>query len=202
MFHGSWTASLCDRLYLVMPILATLGLLCAEGVCCIRIWTIHKRSRFIFSFLATLFTTMAGIQFYAISKYVAFRDETGSCIAAGQGVWLALYWLAPATLDVSMIRFGMLACTFTHSILSSLAPPFAADPPLPRHLCRRSRDPPIRRQSSPRRDPTRPSLLLPLCLLRLHHLRRPHDGQFCLPSVPQQPTRHRRTRHRSHALGA
>ncbi|PWN26155.1 hypothetical protein BDZ90DRAFT_46323 [Jaminaea rosea] len=109
MFHGSWTASLCDRLYLVMPILATLGLLCAEGVCCIRIWTIHKRSRFIFSFLATLFTAMAGIQFYAISKYVAFRDETGSCIAAGQGVWLALYWLAPATLDLILLFLAIFA---------------------------------------------------------------------------------------------
>lgn len=84
-----------------MPILTTLGLACAEAICCMRIFALNHRSRSILSLLTVLFTGMVGIQSYAISEYSAFRDDRGSCIAAGQGVWLALYWLAPAVLDVS-----------------------------------------------------------------------------------------------------
>lgn len=100
MFHGQWTEDACNRVYLAMPILATLGMLCAEGVCCIRIWTIHKRSPLILSLLGIFLTATACVQSYAITNYVAFR-EGGSCVAAGKGLWLSFYWIAPAILDVS-----------------------------------------------------------------------------------------------------
>lgn len=101
MFHGNWTEATCNRLYLVMPILTTMGLACSETICAMRVYAILRRDRLLFIVLVSMLTAMVGIQSYAISDYTAFQDDRGSCIAAGQGVWLAAYWLAPAILDVS-----------------------------------------------------------------------------------------------------
>lgn len=115
MFYGQWSENACNRLYLAMPILATLGMLCAEGVCCIRIWTIHKRNPLVLSILAVFLSATACIQSYGITNYVAFR-EGGSCVAAGRGLWLTFYWIAPAILDVSLPVAEACVCWYRGSI--------------------------------------------------------------------------------------
>lgn len=83
-----------------MPILAMLGVLCAEGICLIRIWSIWKRNKTIGALLISLICVVATVQGYAVSHYTILQDTEGRCIAAGRGLWLAAFWIAPAVLDV------------------------------------------------------------------------------------------------------
>ncbi|CAO1634404.1 unnamed protein product [Sympodiomycopsis kandeliae] len=110
LYHTSWGANFCSAGYLATPALSMLGLICAEVICVIRVWSIHKRQRAVLFILSTLLAGMVGVQIVSIYEYSShIRRTDGTCITSGEPLWLAAFWIAPAILDTIMLLFSIAA---------------------------------------------------------------------------------------------
>lgn len=100
IIYGPVSTIACHELCFVVPVLSSVGILCGEGLCCLRIWALYPRSTLILSMLGLFLTGTACLQAYAVSNYVAFR-QVGICSPLEHGVWTAIFWAVPAIVDVS-----------------------------------------------------------------------------------------------------
>lgn len=131
MFYGTWSYSVCHRVYLVMPFgfavssltnfigptsvhvaftksyigalpHQKLGMASAEGILILRVWALYKRSMRVLAVLLVLLATLIGIQIASALHFEAVvPPESQACVAAGQGLWLSAFWIAPMIVDVS-----------------------------------------------------------------------------------------------------